>query len=349
MDEAKLHDLVGQFLHDLGGAFSIPLVRIGTQLGIYKSMVEEGPATCEKLAKQTGLNERYLREWLSAQAASNYISYDHANKTFCLSPEQAMILANDSSPVYLAPAFETAVAFIDNQDSVQKAFKTGEGVGWGDQSQCLACSVAKFFRPGYKNHIVQEWIPSITGIQEKLKSGAKVADIGCGHGLSTIYMAEAFPKSQFVGFDFHEKSIEDARKHAADHGVTNVSFEVGLAKEYPGKYDFVTFFDCLHDLGDPVGALKHVKDSLNKDGKCMIVEPAAGSNLKENINPVSRLFYCASTMCCVPTSLAQEVGAALGAQAGEAKLKELAVDQAGFKTFRRANETPFNLILEAGI
>lgn len=349
MDETKLNHLVGQFLQDLGGAFSIPLVRMGAQLGLYRMLNETGPCTAEELARTSGLAERYVREWLSAQAASNYITYDRTNETFSLSPEQAMILANEDSPVFLVPAFDAAVAFLDNQEAVQDAFVTGDGVGWGDQSQCLSCATAKFFRPGYKNHLIQEWIPALRGVEQKLRSGAKVADIGCGHGLSTLFMAEAFPKSEFTGFDFHEESVRAAREHAAARRLNNVRFEVALAKDYPGKYDLITFFDCLHDLGDPEGAMRHAKEALQPGGACMIVEPAAGNSLGENLNPVSRLFYSASTMVCVPTSLAQEVGAALGAQAGEDALRRVVVDGGGFSEMRRATETPFNMVLEATV
>jgi len=224
---------------------------------------------------------------------------------------------------------------------------TGEGVAWGDQSECLSCAVARFFRPGYDNHLVQSWLPTLTGVVEKLKQGGDVADVGCGHGISTMIMAKAFPKSKVQGFDFHEKSIEEARKHAQEHHVPNIGFQTREAKDLPGKYDLITMFDCLHDMGDPVGALKHLRAALKPNGSVMLVEPMAGDSLKDNLNPIGRMYYCASTMVCVPTSLAQPTGTALGAQAGERRLRKLITEEAGFSVCRRATETPFNLILEA--
>lgn len=347
MNEENLHALVGGILQDLGGAFSVPLVQIGESLGLYKALNENGPLSSEQLASKTGLNERYLREWLSAQAASKYVTYDAAANTFSMTPEQAFVFANPGSPFYLAPAFGAAAAFQQNLPSVQKAFETGDGVAWGDQTQCLSCAVARFFRPGYDNHLVQAWLPSVDGVVETLTQGGAVADVGCGHGASTMIMAQAFPKSNVHGFDFHEKSIEESRRHATEHAVENVDFHIQEAKELPGQYDLITMFDCLHDMGDPVGALKHIRAALKPGGAVMIVEPMAGDSLADNLNPVGRMYYSASTMVCVPTSLAQETGAALGAQAGEKRLRELIVDEAGFSSCRRATETPFNLILEA--
>ncbi len=262
-----------------------------------------------------------------------------------MSPEQSFVFANSDSPVYLVPGFYAAAVATRNEPAVTEAFKTGEGVAWGDQTICLSCAVARFFRPGYQNNLIQAWLPSLNGVVEKLERGARVADVGCGHGITTTLMAEAFPNSTFVGLDFHDKSIEEARKHAKTHGVKNAAFEINSAKNLSGQYDFVTIFDCLHDMGDPVGTMKHIRQSLDADGTCMIVEPMAGDRLVENLNPVGRLYYSASTMICVPTSLAQEVGLALGAQAGEARLRDV-VTQSGFSQFRRATETPFNLILE---
>lgn len=347
MNEDKLHELVGGLLQDLGGAFSVPLVQIGERLGIYQSLSKLGPCSAEELAERTGLNQRYLLEWLSAQAASKYISYDADSNSFSMTPEQAYVFADRDSPFYLAPAFTSASVFAENEPQVREAFKTGEGVSWGDQSQCLSCAVAQFFRPGYQNHLVQEWLPAVQGMKEKLNDGAIVADIGCGHGITTTLMAQAFPNSKFMGFDFHEHSIEEARKHAEQHNLSNLSFKVSTAKDAPGNFDLVTIFDCLHDMGDPVGGMKHVKNSLNEGGACMIVEPMAGNLLADNLNPVGRLYYNASTMVCVPTSLAQEKGAALGAQAGENRLREVVVEDAGFSSFQKVAETPFNLIFEA--
>ncbi len=346
MNETKLNELVGQLLQDLGGAFSTPLVRMGDQLGIYRALHGSAPMTPDELAAKTGLAERYLREWLSAQAASGYVSYDAATGKFSLSPEQAAVFADEQSPVFLAPAFDAAASYLDNQAAVQAGFRTGAGVGWGDQSECLFCAVAKFFRPGYQANLVQNWLPALDGVVEKLERGIRVADVGCGHGLSTVMMAEAFPNSTFCGFDFHEPSVIEARGHARAHKLDNLRFETALAKEFPGTFDLVCIFDCLHDMGDPAGAMAHVRDALAPDGTCMLVEPQAGDSLADNLHPIGRLYYSASTMVCVPASLSQEVGAALGAQAGERRLREIVVDEAGFTHFRRATETPFNMILE---
>ena len=348
VDETKLHQFVGQMLNDLGGAASIPLVRMGDALGLYKSLHTKGPMTVDELASDAGVDARYLREWLSHQAASNYVSYDPATQKFELPAEQAMVFAIDDSPVNMIGAFDLFAAMLASQDKVQAAFKTGGGVGWGDHSTCLFCSVARFFRPGYHNNLVPNWLPALEGVVAKLERGASVADVGCGHGWSTVLMAQAFPNSQFTGYDFHPSSIEHARAHAAEHGVSaNTRFEVATAKDYPGRdFDLVTFFDCLHDMGDPAGASAHVRQSLKPDGSWMIIEPMAGDRLQDNLNPIGRLYYGGSTMVCVPTSLSQEVGAALGAQAGEAKLREV-ITAGGFGHIRRATETPFNMILEA--
>jgi SAM-dependent methyltransferase len=348
VDDAKLHQFIGQMLSDLGGAASIALVRIGDALGLYKILHARGPMTVMELAAAAGVNQRYLREWLSHQAASNYLSYDPATQKFALPEEQTMVFAIEDSPVYMTGAFESMAAILENQAKVEPAFKTGGGVAWGDQASCQFCATARFFRPGYQNNLVGNWLPVLEGVVEKLQRGAKVADVGCGHGWSTVLMAKAFPNSQFIGYDFHPRSIEQAAAHAREHAVTaNTRFEVGTAKEYPEKeLDLVTFFDCLHDMGDPAGAAAHVRQSLKPNGSWMIVEPMAGDRLEDNLNPVGRLYYGASTMICVPTSLSQEVGVALGAQAGEAKLREVII-AGGFRNVRRAAETPFNMILEA--
>jgi 2-polyprenyl-3-methyl-5-hydroxy-6-metoxy-1,4-benzoquinol methylase len=347
INEASLHTLVGDILRDLGGAFSVPLVQIGESLGLYQTLSEKGPLSSGELAARTGFKERYLREWLAAQAASNYITFEPTIEKFSMTPEQSFVFANQSSPFYLAPAFGSAAAFQQNMPQVKDAFRTGAGVAWGDQSQCLSCAVARFFRPGYENHLVQSWLPALNGVVGKLEQGGEVADVGCGHGISTMIMAKAFPKSKVQGFDFHEKSIEEARQHAKEHNVSNISFQTLEAKDLTGKYDLITMFDCLHDMGDPVGTLKHVRAALKPNGSVMIVEPMAGDSLKDNLNPIGRMYYSASTMVCVPTSLAQPTGAALGAQAGEKRLRKLIVEEAGFGICRRAAETPFNLILEA--
>jgi SAM-dependent methyltransferase len=348
IDDNKLHQFMGQMLGDLGGASSIAMVRIGDALGLYRLLHANGAMTCTDLAKEAGVSERYLREWLSHQAASNYLSYAPESGTFTLPPEQAMVFAVEDSPLYMLGGFDLMATLIDAQPKVQKAFKTGGGVAWSDHTTCMFCAVARFFRPGYHNNLVAQWLPALEGVVTKLQQGAEVADVGCGHGWSTVLMAKAFPNSRFVGYDFHPGSVEQACAHAADHGVTsNTRFEVAAAKEYPGTdFDLVTCFDCLHDMGDPIGASAHVRQSLKADGTWMIVEPMAGDRLEHNLNPVGRLYYAGSTMICVPTSLSQEVGAALGAQAGEAKLRE-AITAGGFRDIRRATETPFNMILEA--
>jgi 2-polyprenyl-3-methyl-5-hydroxy-6-metoxy-1,4-benzoquinol methylase len=346
-----LNALVGKMLDDLGGAFSVPTVRIGFRLGLFRSLQAHGPATAAELAGRLGLAERYVREWALAQASNGYITFDDAGQLFSLSPEQAMIFAHEDSPLYLAGAFDLAASMIEGEAQVEAGFRTGAGVAWGESSGCLFCAVGAFFRPGYVNGIVQSWLPAIEGMLPRLEAGAKVADIGCGVGFSTLLMAEAFPNSRFVGYDFHAPSIEQANGHAAAHGLDDrVSFEAVAAKEIEeGDFDLITMFDCLHDMGDPRGCARHVRSILKKDGAWMIVEPIAGNEPGANVgNPVSRLFYNASTMICVPTSLAQEVGEALGAQAGEAKLTEVLAG-AGFGQVRRATEGPFNMVLEARI
>ncbi|HXT79645.1 MAG TPA: class I SAM-dependent methyltransferase [Acetobacteraceae bacterium] len=348
VDENKLHQFVHQMLGDLGGALTVPLVRIGDRLGLYKALHANGPMTPGELAMKTDIAERYAREWLSQQAASGYLTYEPATGKFTLPPEQAMVFAEPDSPVYLMGGFDLAMVMMENQALVEPAFRTGKGVGWGDQSQCLFCAAGRFFRPGYHNNLVAAWLPALDGMAAKLERGATVADVGCGHGFSTIMMAKAFPNSKFVGYDFHPGSIAQAREHAAQHGVAaNARFEVALSSEYPGKdLDLVTFFDCLHDMGDPAGAARHVRQTLKPDGHWMIVEPAAGDRLEDNLNPVGRLYYAASTLICVPTSLDQPVGAALGAQAGFAKLSSV-IRGSGFAQVRKATDTPFNMVLEA--
>jgi ubiquinone/menaquinone biosynthesis C-methylase UbiE len=352
LDEAQLHALVGKMLGDLGGAFSVPTTRIGLRLGLFDALNAGGPATATELAARAGgLTERYVREWALAQAANGYINYDATTESFSLSPEQAMVFSVKDSPVYLAGAFDLAAAMIEVEPKVEHAFVHGGGVGWGETGGCLFCAVGAFFRPGYVNSINQAWLPALDGVTAKLKAGAKVADIGCGVGFSTLLMAEAYPESSFVGYDFHEPSIAKAREHATTHGVADrVRFETAAAKDIAdGDFDLVTVFDCLHDMGDPRGCASHVKDMLKPDGTWMICEPIAGDRPQDNIgNPVSRLYYNASTMICVPTSLDQEVGEGLGAQAGEAKITAILKD-AGFNNVRRATEGPFNMILEARV
>lgn len=347
IDDGRLHEAIGRMLNDLGGAASVAMVRMGDALGLYRILHEKGPMTCEALASAAEVHPRYLREWLAQQAASHYLTYDPATQRFTLPPEQAMMLAIEDSPVAMMGAFDGVVAWADAQPRVQQAFKQGGGVAWGDFGPCLFCSTARFFRPGYLHNLVQAWLPALDGVVPRLTAGARVADVGCGHGWSTVIMAQAFPNSEFLGYDFHPASIEAARAHAREHGVTNARFEVGTAKDFPGSgLDLVTFFDCLHDMGDPAGAAAHVKQALKPDGTWMVVEPMAGDRVEDNLNPIGRIYYAASTLVCVPTSLAQEVGAALGAQAGEAKLREV-ITAGGFGRVRRATETPFNMVLEA--
>jgi SAM-dependent methyltransferase len=347
-DEAKLHDFVGKMLGDLGGAFSVPTVRLGLRLGLFDAL-NHGPASAEELAKRAGgLTARYVREWALAQAANGFIDYDGASETFSLSPEQAMVFVVKDSPVYLAGAFDLVAAMIEGEPKVETSFRTGGGVRWGDTAGCLFCATGAFFRPGYVNNIVQNWLPALDGVADKLKAGAKVADVGCGVGFSTLLMAKAFPASRFVGYDFHEPSIMEARRHAQEHGVGDrVRFEAATAKEIKDRdFDLITFFDCLHDMGDPRGCAKHMRQIIKPDGTWMIVEPIAGDRAQDNMNPVGRLYYNASTMICVPTSLDQEVGEGLGAQAGQAKLSDV-IREGGFSRVRRATEGPFNMVLEA--
>jgi SAM-dependent methyltransferase len=349
LDEGKLHEFVGKMLGDIGGAMSVPTVRIGFRLGLFDALHEGGPATAGELARRAGgLTERYVREWALAQASNGYVDYDPATERFSLSPHQAMVFTVKDSPVYLAGAFEIAAAMIEAEPKVEALFRTGKGVRWGDSAGCLFCATGAFFRPGYVNNIVQNWLPALDGVVDKLKAGAKVADVGCGVGFSTLLMAQAFPESRFVGFDFHEPSIEEARRHAQTHGVDGrVRFETAPAKEIGETgFDLVTVFDCLHDMGDPRGCSAHMRRILKDDGTWMIVEPIAGDRPEENMNPVGRLYYNASTMICVPTSLDQEVGEGLGAQAGEAKISQVVRD-GGFTRVRRATEGPFNMVLEA--
>jgi SAM-dependent methyltransferase len=347
INQDKLNELLGKMVTELGAAVVGVGIILGDQLGLYKALAAGGSLTSDELAKRTGTAERYVREWLSAQAASGYISYDAAAKTFHLTPEQAMVFANADSPVLMTGGYYVVQSIYNDVPRMAEAFRTGKGFGWGDHCNCLFCGTEKFFGPGYRANLVSSWLPALDGTTAKLQVGGKVADVGCGHGISTIVMAQAFPKSQFYGFDYHKGSIDRARELAKEAGVTNVTFDVAVAKTYPGKdYDLVTFFDCLHDMGDPVGASAHVRETLKKDGTWMIVEPNAADDLVDNLNPVGRVYYAASTVICVPTSLSQEVGLALGAQAGEARLRE-AVTKGGFTQFRRATETPFNMVLEA--
>jgi 2-polyprenyl-3-methyl-5-hydroxy-6-metoxy-1,4-benzoquinol methylase len=347
IDQAKLEQFLGQVVGELGAAMNAALVLIGEKLGLYKAMAGAGPITAAELASKTSTDERYVREWLSAQAAGGYVTYDPAKQAFELPNEQAFALAVEDSPAYLPGAFHIVSSMMKDEPKLVEAFRTGEGVGWDEHDVALFEGTEKFFRPNYAANLVSSWIPSLAGVDEKLKRGARVADVGCGHGASTILMAKAYPKSQFVGFDYHGPSVVWARQAAAKAGAENAIFEVAAAKDFHGaKYDLVAFFDCLHDMGDPVGAATHVRQMLNPGGTWMIVEPFANDKLEDNLNPAGRLFYSASTMICTPASRAQEVGLCLGAQSGEARMRKVVMD-GGFTKFRRASQTPFNLVYEA--
>jgi ubiquinone/menaquinone biosynthesis C-methylase UbiE len=347
LDMNKLNVFVGQFVTDLGAAVHAGMVVIGEKLGLYKALAGE-PMSTAQLAAKTKTDERYLREWLSSQAAGGYITYDDKTDKFSLSQEQVFTLATEDSPAYLPGAFEMALGSLAAVPRIVESFRTGAGMGWHEHVDGVFHGCEKFFRPGYAANLVSSWIPALTAVKGKLEVGARVADIGCGKGASTILMAQAFPNSRFFGFDYHDKSIEAARELAKRNGVADrVSFEVSKAKDFPGKnYDFVAFFDCLHDMGDPAGAAAHVRQSLAKDGTWMVVEPFANDQLKDNLNPVGRVYYSFSTLLCTPCSRSQEVGLCLGAQAGEARIREV-VTSAGFTRFRRATETSFNIVYEA--
>lgn len=347
LDMDKLNAFIGKFVTDLGAAVHSGMVVIGEKLGLYKALAS-GPLSSAELAAKTQTDERYVREWLASQAAGGYVTYDEATNKFSLSQEQAFTLANEDSPAYLPGAFELALGSLAAVPRIADSFRTGAGMGWGEHVDGVFHGCEKFFRPGYAANLVSAWIPALHDVKGKLEAGARVADVGCGKGASTLLMAQAFPKSKFFGFDYHDKSIEGARESARRAGVIDrTSFEVSGASGYPGQnYDLVTVFDCLHDMGDPIGAAKHVRQSLAKDGTWMIVEPYANDQLKDNLNPVGRVYYSFSTLLCTPCSRSQEVGLCLGAQAGEKRIRDV-VTAAGFTRFRRAAETPFNIVYEA--
>jgi 2-polyprenyl-3-methyl-5-hydroxy-6-metoxy-1,4-benzoquinol methylase len=348
MNPDRLNELLGRAVVDFGATFHAALVRIGDKLGLYRALADAGPQSPAELAERTGTAERYVREWLCNQAAGGYVTYDSRTGKFHLSEEQAFALADESSPAFLPGAFQCALAAIKAEERLVERFKSGKGLGWHEHDPELFVGTERFFRPSYAANLISSWIPSLEGVEEKLIKGARVADVGCGLGASTILMAGSYPKSEFIGFDYHDKSIETAKQRARAVGMSDrTRFEIAKAKEYPGSgYDLVTFFDCLHDMGDPTGASSHVLSTLKTDGTWMIVEPFAGDKIEDNLNPVGRAFYGASTLLCTPASLSQEVGLALGAQAGENRLREV-VTRGGFSRFRRVAQTPFNLVFEA--
>jgi 2-polyprenyl-3-methyl-5-hydroxy-6-metoxy-1,4-benzoquinol methylase len=347
VDESKLMEFVGKAVGDLGSALTATLVNVGDRLGLYKAMAGAGPLSAAELAMRTSTTERYVAEWLAAQAASGYVDYEGDGR-YRLPDEQAEALANDMSPACVLGGFQAMTAAMRAEAKVIEAFRSGGGVGWDEHDPGLFEGTERFFRPGYSANLVSSWIPALEGVDAKLRSGGRVADVGCGHGASTIIMAREYPKSSFVGYDYHESSIDVAHKRAADAGVSDrVSFEAAGAKDYSGAgFDLIGFFDCLHDMGDPVGALVHAREALAPDGTIMLVEPFANDDLNDNLNPIGRVFYSVSTLVCTPASLSQEVGRALGAQAGEGRLGAVAAE-AGLSRFRRATETPFNLVFEA--
>jgi SAM-dependent methyltransferase len=348
IDEAKLNELVGRFVNDLGAAGQAATMVIGDRLGLYRALAAGGPATPAELASRTGTAERYVAEWLAGQAAGGYVTYDPDGGRYRLTPEQALAVADEHSPAFLPGGAEFALGVLRATPAITEAFQTGQGLGWHEHHPDVFAGTERFFRSVYLANLTSSWIPALDGVQARLEAGARVADVGCGHGASTVLMAQAYPNSVFTGFDYHSPSVERARKAAADAGVGDrVRFQVAPATSYPGGgYDLVTVLDALHDMGDPVGAATHIRHTLAPLGSLMLVEPMAGNRLEDNLNPVGRLFYSFSTLACIPNALSQEPRVALGAQAGEAGLRQV-LGQAGFSRIRRAAQTPFNLVLEA--
>ena len=347
IDEKKLNKIIQKVIEDIGATFHAPLVLIGEKLGLFKAMAGQGQLTAAELAQRTGTAERYVAEWLPSMAAGGYVNYDPETERYYLSEEQAFVFADESSPAYLAGAFQAATAAIRSEPKITEAFRTGKGVGWHEHDPDFFHGAERFYKPIYLTNLVSAWIPALDGVEEKLKAGALVADVGCGFGASTIIMARAYPKSTFIGFDYHSPSIQWARKRASESGLSDrVRFEDAAAKEIPDTgYDLITAFDCVHDMGDPVGVTAHILKCLKDDGTWMIVEPYAGDSVEENFTPVGRLYYCASVLLCVSGALSQDDDHALGGQAGEARLREV-VKKGGFTRFRRAAETPFNIVYE---
>ena len=347
LDMSKVEDFMHQVVGDLGAALSSVLIHVGDRLGLYRAMGDAQPVTSDELAKRTGLAERYVREWLHNQAAAGWITYDAAAATFTLPAEHAILIADESQPTFLLGGFDFVASAWADESTLVDAFRTGNGIGWHEHDHRLFTGTERFFRPGYQANLVSSWLPALDGVVDRLVAGARVADVGCGYGAATILLGESYPKSQILGFDYHEDSITSARKRATEAGVGDrVSFAVAGANDFEGEYDLVCLFDCLHDMGDPVGAARHVREQLAPGGTLLLVEPAAADSPEQNHHPLGRLFYAASTMICTPASLAQDVGLGLGNQVGFARLSEI-LGQAGFGQVRLATTTPVNLVIEA--
>jgi 2-polyprenyl-3-methyl-5-hydroxy-6-metoxy-1,4-benzoquinol methylase len=348
LDEQRLEQFAGKVMGDIGGAFALLLSFVGDQTGVFRTLRDTGRSTGTQLADKAGVDERYLREWLGAQAAAGYVTYHQEDDSFSLTPEQAIVLTQEGHPACLQGFIQLLVAQYTTHDTAVDVFRSGAGRAWGDHHSCCFCGTDRFFRPGYTANLIASWLPALEGVTEKLIAGAKVADIGCGLGSSTVLMAQAFPNSTFYGFDFHEPSIRAAQAEAAETGVaSNTRFRTVSAKDYPETgFDLVCIFDALHDMGDPVGAARHIRESLAPDGTLMLVEPLAGDQMADNLHLLGQIFYSASTLICTPASRAQEVGLALGAQAGQKRLTEI-LKQAGFTRVRRATQTITNMVLEA--
>ncbi|WP_436557811.1 class I SAM-dependent methyltransferase [Kitasatospora sp. HPMI-4] len=351
VDEAKLNELLGKVVTDLGAVAAVPLALLGERLGLFRALVDGEAVTPVQLAERTKTTERNVREWLATMAASGYLTYEGGDR-FRMAPEQSAVFADENSPVFVLGGYQSFLSCgsAGERERLERAFRDGRGVGWHEHHPDLFTGTARFFRPGYAAHLVGEWLPALTGVVEKLRTGGRVADVGCGLGHSAVMIGEAFPAALVTGFDNHGPSVDAARKLAAEIGAKDrVSFEVAGAKDFAGgPYELITFFDCLHDMGDPVGALAHSREQLAEGGSIMIVEPLAGDRLEENLNPLGRAFYGASTLICTPVSQSQEVGRALGAQAGEERTRQVA-SEAGLTRFRRAAKTPFNTVYEARV